>query len=125
MQDTMRRTSDANEGERDDLKLLASGITSGDSACRFNLEDLSNSSGFRGGAQRTRSSMATVVIKAQKRMIPMVSILVRPYGSIRFHPDRGGNEAVVTHDGVLVYTRTSSQLEVISITVDETRSICA
>lgn len=73
--------ADAHHGH--DVQLLGRlGVAATQCATGFNLPLVSEGQGPEGGAgvQLTSSSMATQVISAQKMMIPMVSIRVRPTG---------------------------------------------
>ncbi len=64
----------------------------------------------RGLQTLTRSWMATVVIKAQKRIIPIVSILLRPFMIVNTYLlDRISEARWYTHDRVLVHTWPSCQ----------------
>lgn len=64
-----------------------------------------------------------MVIKAQNRMIPIVSILVRPYVALAYRLARMGRGLLLT-TGYLYTLGRAASLDVMSITKDDTRSIC-
>jgi hypothetical protein len=75
------------------------------------------------GYKLTNSSMATVVIKAQKRIMPIVSILVRPYSTRLVCSSDGQRGCAIPTTGYLYTLALPAIREVVNITKDETRSI--